>query len=108
MDRHPVGDEIVETIHADLCGRFYVRSIFLPKKGMQVSQHTHDDDHPTLCGSGSAQFWEDGVHVGDVQAGGAVEVKAGKLHWFVALEDATRLSCLHDIDVAGKYAARGI
>lgn len=103
-----VGDEIVETIHPDLCGRFYLRSILLPKKGMRVSQHVHDDDHPTHCGNGAAEYWEDGKHIGDVRAGGAVEVKAGRVHSFVALEDMTRLTCIHDIKVAENYKARGL
>jgi hypothetical protein len=103
-----MSDEIVETIHASLCGRFYVRSIFLPKSGNKVAQHVHDDDHPTLCGNGAAEYWEDGKFVGIVRAAGAVEVKGGKSHSFVALEDNTRLSCIHDVSIAQEYARKGI
>lgn len=86
---------IVETIH-DICG-LYFRSILVETAGERVEQHAHDHDHATLCGSGSAQYWENDIHVGDVKAGGAVLVRAGQKHAFVTLEDNTRLTCVHDI-----------
>lgn len=89
--------EIVETIHDGLCGgKFYLRSVLLKKAGTVGEQHVHQYDHPTYCGSGSAEFWENGKMVGVVMAGGAAEVKAGQKHYFVALEDNTRLVCIHD------------
>ena len=92
-----MADEIVEVIHdcTEWCG-IYIRSIILEKAGDCESQHVHQFDHLTYCGSGSAQYWEDGRHVGDVKAGGAVRVRAGKEHSFTALEDNTRLACIHD------------
>lgn len=88
---------IVETIHdcTDWSG-VYIRSIVLEKKGDVEEQHVHQFDHLTYCGSGSAQYFEDGVHIGDVQAGGAVRVPRDKPHSFTALEDNTRLACIHD------------
>ena len=93
---------IVETIHdmTDWCG-IYMRSVLLPLKGCTIEQHVHQYDHPTYCGNGSAEYWEDGALVGTVSAGGAVKVRAGKKHHFVALEDNTRLACVHDVTSAG-------
>lgn len=96
-----MSDEIVEVIHdcTDWCG-IYVRSIVLTKTGDKAGQHVHQFDHLTYCGSGAAQYWEGGIHIGDVKAGGAVRVSAGKNHEFVALEDNTRLACLHNMESA--------
>ncbi len=98
-----MSNEIVETIHdlTDWCG-IYMRSVLLPAKGDKVEQHAHTCAHPTYCGSGSAEYWEDGVLIGQVQAGGAVKVPAGKPHHFVALEDGTRLVCVHDVTSAAE------
>ena len=92
---------IVETIHdcTDWCG-IYIRSIVLAKSGNEESQHVHQFDHLTYCGSGAAEYWEDGKHIGNVRAGGAVRVSAGRQHRFVALEDNTRLACLHNMQSA--------
>ena len=89
--------EKVQTIHdcTDWCG-IYVRSILLEKAGDRGEQHTHAFDHLTYCGSGSAEFYEEGALIGTVAAGGGVRVRAGLKHWFVALEDNTRLACIHD------------
>lgn len=101
--------ELVETIHdlTDWSG-IYIRSIVLPVKGARCEQHTHDCDHPTYCGSGSAEFWEDGALVGTVHAGGAVRVRAGRSHYFVAIESGTRLACLFDTQSAAIIKARGL
>ena len=96
---------IVETIHDDVCG-IYLRSVLLPKSGDRIEQHTHDHDHANYCGSGSAQVFIDGEYRGDVKAGGAVEIKAGKKHSFIALEDGTRLVCVHDIASAEEQRKR--
>jgi UMF1 family MFS transporter len=37
-----------------------------------MAQHAHSHDHPTLCGSGAAEYWEGDKYIGDVRAGGAV------------------------------------
>lgn len=89
--------ERVEVIHdlTDWCG-IYIRSLMLDKAGDRAEQHVHSYDHPTLCASGRAEFWEDGKRVGEVKAGEVAKVRAGLAHYFVALEDATRLACIHD------------
>ncbi len=88
-------------------GKFYFRSIVLEKAGDRVPQHRHDVSHPTLCGAGSAEFYVDGVLAGRVIAGNVVEIEAGKLHEFVALEDGTRLTCVFDAEDAEKLKEKG-
>lgn len=93
-----MSDELVEVIHdcTDWCG-IYVRSVVLAKVGMRAAQHVHQFDHLTYCGSGAVEFYEEGVKVGDVHAGQAARVHAYKKHYFIALEDNTRLACIHDV-----------
>ncbi len=99
--------EVVEQIHdlTDWCG-IYIRAVLLEKAGDRMEQHVHSYAHPTYCGSGSAEYWEDGVRIGIVKAGEAAKVPAGKSHAFVALEDGTRLACMHNADSAEEQ--RGI
>lgn len=99
--------EIVETIHD--CTEWsgvYVRAILLPRAGDKGEQHEHAHDHLTYCGSGSATYWEDGKEVGVVQAGGGVRVRAGLKHAFVALEDNTRLACIHGVESAAEQRGK--
>ena len=96
----------VESIH-EVCG-MYFRSVLLPQRGTRIPQHTHDHAHANYCGAGAAQFWRDGVHVQDVKAGDVIEIQAGHLHEFVALEDNTRLTCVHDIASAESIKVRGL
>ena len=87
--------DIVEYVN-DVCG-IHFRSVLIEKAGEKISQHVHDHDHPTYCGSGSARLRVNGEVVGDVHAGGVVAVLAGQHHEFEALEDNTRLACIHDV-----------
>jgi quercetin dioxygenase-like cupin family protein len=89
--------EIVEFVEE--CGGIYFRSILF-NKGRRVPQHAHDHDHATYCGAGSAVWFVEGMFRGIVTAGHAVEIKAGKQHEFEALEDGTRLACVHDVKSA--------
>lgn len=91
--------EEVEGIH--------FRSIFLPFKGMRCEQHKHDVSHPTYCGSGKARLYVEGRFAGDVEAGHAVAVKAGKHHFFEAIEDNTRLTCVFDAARAEELTGKG-
>jgi quercetin dioxygenase-like cupin family protein len=96
---------MAETIQ--FAGKFYFRSILLERAGDRVPQHRHDVAHPTLCGSGSAKYFVDGELMGTVVAGYAVEIEAGKLHEFVALEDGTRLTCVFDAEDAMRLQEKG-
>lgn len=100
-------EPVVEAIHADVCG-LYFRSVLLPKMGMRIYQHEHEYDHPTYCGNGSAEYWEEGKLIGNVKAGDVVEVKAAKKHFFVALEDNTRLTCVHSVESETSLRKRGL
>jgi quercetin dioxygenase-like cupin family protein len=98
--------EMVEFIE-EVCG-IYFRSILLPEKGMRVEQHVHDHDHATYCGSGRARVFVDGEDQGDVTAGRAIAVMAGKKHAFESMEDNTRLTCVHDVASAESIKAKGL
>lgn len=86
----------------------YFRSIVIPKAGMIADQHVHDHDHATYIGSGKIRAWGDGKFIGEFEAGRAVGVKAGVYHKFQALEDGTRLTCVHDIASAESVKAKGV
>ena len=90
----------------DEVGGIYFRSIIL-QKGQVVDQHTHDYDHATYIGSGSVEMYADNKPVGTVPAGRAVLVKAGVYHVFSALENNTRLTCVHDVKSAESIKVKG-
>jgi quercetin dioxygenase-like cupin family protein len=93
-----MSDEVVEFVETR--AGIYFRSVLLPKKGMAIPQHVHDEAHATLCCSGSARMHVDYKRSEDIAAGHAVEVEAGKRHWFEALEDNTRLTCIWTVEAA--------
>ena len=86
---HPV--EFIEEVAGIL-----FRSVLLGK-GMMIPQHVHDYDHATYIGSGRARLWVGGELKEDVEAGRAVLIEANKFHVFQALEDGTRLTCVHRV-----------
>lgn len=98
--------ELVEYIEE--VNGLYFRSIVLPKRGMRVPQHAHDHSHATYVGQGAAALYAGGVLVGVYAAGRAVPVTAGQVHEFEALEDNTRLACVHDVASALSIKERGI
>jgi quercetin dioxygenase-like cupin family protein len=102
MEQSP---EIVEFVEEK--GGIYFRSILIPKAHTWIPQHVHDEDHATLCGQGSAALYVDGEFSEKVEAGRAVEVKAGKLHSFRSLVDETRLSCVWSLEKAERLKAKG-
>lgn len=85
----------------------YFRSIVL-HRGQIVPQHAHDHDHATYCGAGSARLWVNGVWREDIPAGRAVPITAGQKHLFQALDDGTRLTCVHDAASADSLKAKGL
>lgn len=96
---------IVESI--DEVAGLYFRSIVI-SKGTKVPQHVHDYDHATLVGSGKAALYVGGVLSGIFEAGRAVPITAGQVHEFEALEDNTRLTCVHDVESAMSIKNRGL
>lgn len=84
----------------------YFRSVLVPYKGMVADQHVHDHDHATFVGAGKVRAFADGKVLGEYSAGSAIEIKAGVYHQFEALEDGTRLACVHDIASAESVKAR--
>lgn len=100
-----MSDLLVEWVD-EVCG-IYFRSIVM-QKGDASEQHVHDHDHATYCGSGSAELFVDGLWERAITAGSAVPVLAGKRHLFVALEDGTRLTCVHDVASATSIKEKGL
>lgn len=76
----------------------YYRSVLLARAFTCIPQHTHDHAHDTLVCSGRARGWSDGQWIGDKEAGEAFEIAEGKKHIFQALEDNTRLACIHNLN----------
>lgn len=98
--------EIVEFV--DEIYGIYFRSVLLPKAGTRIKQHTHDHDHATLVGSGAAALRIGGILVGNFKAGKAIPIMAGQHHEFEALEDNTRLTCVHDVASALSIKRKGL
>lgn len=106
LPRGEFSEYLVEFIEE--VGGIYFRSIRLAKAGMFVPQHEHDHDHATFCGNGAARAWADNEWIGDVEQGRAIEIKAGRHHTFMALEDNTLLTCIHDLSSALSLKERGL
>lgn len=98
--------EIVEFVE-EVCG-IYFRSVFIPKAGTRIKQHSHDHAHATYIGQGGAALRIGGQLVGLYAAGRAVPIEAGQEHEFEALEDNTRLTCVHDVASAESVKAKGV
>lgn len=96
---------IVESIE-EVCG-LYFRSILI-HKGTKVPQHVHDHDHATIVGNGRAALYIGNDLVGIFEAGYAVPVAAHQEHTFEALEDNTRLICVHSIESAESVKRKGL
>lgn len=90
----------------EVCGIFF-RSILL-QKGEKARQHVHDHDHATYVGSGSVLLWADGELAGAFMAGTAIPVYAGVRHEFEALENDTRITCVHTAASAESMKAKGV
>ena len=76
----------------------YFRAILLPNKGDIVPQHIHNYDHVSLIASGKVRLTVEGRPEGDFEAFRAIVIKANKLHVFEALENNTRLACVHQLN----------
>lgn len=95
--------EIVET--ANEYAGVYFRTVLLPIAGIRVPQHKHSYAHPTLCLTGRAMHFVDGVAVNIISQGEIVEVEANRLHEFESLAPDTRLMCITPADVAERDKA---
>lgn len=96
---------VVERIEE--CCDLYFRSVLL-QKGEKGEQHTHDHDHATFVGNGRTALRVNGILVGIFEAGQAIHIIAGQHHEFEALEDNTRLACVHDIASAESIKEKGL
>lgn len=90
--------EVVET--ANEYAGVYFRTICLPLAGLRVPQHKHPYAHPTLCLSGRARHFVDGIAVSIIEEREIVEVQANRLHEFESLVPNTRLMCITPADLA--------
>lgn len=90
----------------EVCG-IYFRSILL-QKGEKARQHVHDHDHATYVGAGSVMMWANGGLEGEFMAGSAIPVLAGVRHEFEALENGTRLACVHTAASAESVKEKGV
>ncbi len=95
VDTVPVEDQPAENI--EVVANIYFRSVLLKHAGLVIPQHSHGHDHATFVGSGKVRVWVNQEWKGDFEAGRAIEIKAGQNHLFRALEDNTRLTCVHDL-----------
>ena len=82
-------------------GGFYFRSVEL-KKNMKIPQHTHDHDHATYIGYGKVDLLIDGVYSATYETGDAVEIKGGKEHEFVTVEDSL-LACIWPVSIGETF-----
>jgi len=101
-----LAEQPVERITTTSTG--YYRSVLLKKAFTCIPQHVHDHAHDTLVCNGRARGWADGEYLGEKEAGEAFEIAAGKRHVFQALEDNTRLACIHNIESADSVKRKGL
>lgn len=93
LDEQPV--EFIEIVAG-----LYFRSVLLKLAGTIIPQHQHGHDHATYVGNGKVRLWVNKEWKGDYQAGQAIEIKAHQDHLFQALENDTRLTCVHNLKSA--------
>lgn len=89
----------------EVCG-IYFRTIVLPKKGDKVPRHSHHHDHATYVAMGSVKAWEEDECLGEFEAGEAIPMRAGYDHEFEALEDQTRIACVHAMERAPRVKGK--
>lgn len=91
--------------YCDECAGIFFRSIVIEKAGMIAGYHSHDYAHASYIGSGAARLYFDGVLQGDHVAGESVEIPANVAHSWEALQDNTRIACVHRSEDAMKGGA---
>lgn len=86
----------VETLAHYLIDGVYIKPFVAKKAGTFMGQHSHSYDHATFVASGAIRVFVDGDVKGDYQAGEVIEIRAGKKHVLLALEDNTVAACIHN------------
>lgn len=74
----------------------FIKFIHLKTTGWVAGKHVHDYDHTTMLAKGSVMAFVEGEEPQKYTAPSALLVKRGKSHAFMALEDDTRLFCIHN------------
>jgi quercetin dioxygenase-like cupin family protein len=102
----PDGHEILDVFTEDVneVDGIMFRTVMLPKAGMIAGYHSHDYAHASYIGAGSATLFFDGVFQGEHKAGTSLSIPADTAHSWQALEDNTRIACVHRSDVAEAHA----
>lgn len=86
----------VDTIAHYLIDDVYTKVFVAKKAGTFIGQHSHAWDHGHLVASGAMRVFIDGQALGDYGPGEMIEIKAGKKHVLLALEDNTVGCCIHN------------
>lgn len=101
------GSENYAVEYIEEVGGLYFRTIRLPKSGDMVPQHAHDYSHVTFLGHGSVLAFADGIGIGYFSAPAAILIEAGKLHEFIAQDDNTLMTCIHNVASAEAIKEKG-
>ncbi len=73
----------------------FVKSIFLPKEGSLVPQHSHKYGHLTMLAVGEIYVWKDGVPQGRQKAPASIYIPPHTKHTFATLMDNCLIYCIH-------------
>jgi len=78
----------------------FIKVMQINKAGTYVPQHSHAYDHGSFLAHGSIRVWQDGKLDADYHAPCLLHIRAGVKHLFQALEDNTRVLCIHNVSRA--------
>ncbi len=104
----PLGYEKTEQQPVEFCNEvagIFFRSILIEKTGQIAGYHSHTYAHASFIGSGAARLHFDGVVQGVHFAGESVEIPENIAHSWEALQDNTRIACVHRSEDALKGGA---
>lgn len=86
----------VDTLAHHFIDGVYTKVFIAKKAGTFIGQHAHAYDHGHLVAAGEVRVFIDAIEAGDYKAGEMIEIRSGKKHILLALEDNTVGACIHN------------
>jgi quercetin dioxygenase-like cupin family protein len=74
----------------------FIKTFAVPANVL-VPQHAHEFAHVTLVCKGRVIAWKGRSGIGEFKEGECINIEAGAIHEFLALEDS-RLACIHNAE----------
>lgn len=85
-----------EKIEFFMADNVFIKQLYMKLAGYVIPGHAHTYDHTSMVATGAVRVWADDALLGDFIAPTGVEIKAGKMHTMLSLEDNTTMYCVHN------------